>query len=228
MRKKIAKILLALAFFMVLTPIVLAAQLGDRVLMEGHAGEDVSKLQELLNVKGFWSGNIDGVFGKKTKDALIKFQSANGIAPDGVVGSETFRMLNIDTSSYRGSIGKYSTRDVELIAKLVYAEARGEPYMGQVAVAATVLNRLNSPNYPKSISGVVFEVVDGCYQYSPVLDGQINLTPDETARRAVVDALNGVDPTGGATIFYNPSKTGDQWVRNRQYITTIGSHIFSK
>ena len=138
-----------------------------------------------------------------TTDALVRFQKVKGIAADGIAGPQTFRTLNINTS-YRGSIGRFSARDIELIAKLVYAEARGEPYSGQVAVAATVLNRLKDPNYPKSISEIIFQVVDGYYQYSPVLDGQINLTPNETARKAVTDALSGVDPTGGATTFLIP------------------------
>lgn len=227
MRKVIAKILLVLTLFLVVTPTVMAAQLGDRMLMEGYIGDDVAELQQVLNAQGFWSGYADGVFGYMTTDALVRFQRVKGIGADGIAGPETFRVLNVNTS-YRGSMGRFSTRDAELIAKLVYAEARGEPYSGQVAVAATVLNRLRDPNYPKSVSEIIFQVVDGYYQYSPVLDGQINLTPDETARRAVMDALSGTDPTGGATTFFNPSKTNDQWVRSRQYITTIGSHVFSK
>lgn len=227
MRKIIAKVMLVLMVFMILTPAVMAAQLGDRILMEGYVGDDVTALQQMLNAQGFWLGYADGIFGYMTTDALIRFQRVKGIRTDGIVGPETFRALNVNTS-YRGSVGRYSARDIELIAKLVYAEARGEPYSGQVAVAATVLNRLGDPNYPKSIPEIIFQVVDGYYQYSPVLDGQINLTPDETAKRAVMDALNGTDPTGGATTFFNPSKTNDQWVRSRPYITTIGSHVFSK
>lgn len=227
MQKNMAKVLLLLTVFLIVTPAVFAAQLGDRVLMKGYTGDDIVQLQQLLNAHGFWSGYVDGIFGKMTTDALVRFQKVKGIKADGIAGTETFRALNINTS-YRGSTGRFSTRDTELIAKLVYAESRGEPYSGQVAVAATVLNRLKDQKYPNSISEIIFQVVDGYYQYSPVLDGQINMTPDETARRAVTDALNGADPTGGATTFFNPSKTNDQWVRSRQYITTIGSHVFSK
>ncbi|AEE91313.1 Cell wall hydrolase SleB [Tepidanaerobacter acetatoxydans Re1] len=228
MRKIIlAKVLLISTLFLIVTPAAIAAQLGDRVLTKGCRGQDVAQLQQVLNNKGFWSGYADGILGNKTVDALVKFQKAKGLKADGIAGFETFSALGVDTS-YRGSSGRFSTRDVELLAKLVYAEARGEPYSGQVAVAATVLNRLNNPAYPKSIPEIIFQVVDGHYQYSPVLDGQINLVPDETARRAVVDALSGVDPTGGATTFYNPSKTSDQWVRNRSYVTAIGNHVFSK
>ncbi|HHV18813.1 MAG TPA: spore cortex-lytic enzyme [Thermoanaerobacterales bacterium] len=229
MRKIIAKVMLVLTVFLILTPTVMAAQLGDRLLMEGSIGEDVAQLQQILDAQGFWSGYADGIFGYMTTDALIRFQRVKGIKVDGIAGPETFSALNINVSSpYRGSTGRFSARDIELVAKLVYAEARGESYTGQVAVAATILNRLKDPRYPNSISEIVFQVVDGYYQYSPVLDGQINLTPDETARRAVMDALSGTDPTGGATTFFNPSKTNDQWVRSRPYITTIGSHVFSK
>ncbi|NLZ53092.1 MAG: spore cortex-lytic enzyme [Thermoanaerobacteraceae bacterium] len=227
MQKKIAKFLLVFTFFLIVTPVVMAAQLGDRILMNGDIGDDVAELQRLLNAQGFWSGNVDGIFGNVTMDALLRFQKTKGIRADGIAGPETLRALNVNTS-YRGSTGRFSARDIELIAKLVYAEARGEPYLGQVAVAASVLNRLEDPNYPNSIPEVIFQVVDGYYQYSPVLDGQINLAPNDAARKAVHDALNGVDPTGGATTFYNPSKTNDYWVRTRPYMTTIGSHVFSK
>lgn len=227
MRKKTAKFLLVLTFFLIVTPVVMAAQLGDRMLTNGNIGDDVAELQRLLNNQGFWCGNVDGIFGSATMDALVRFQKVKGIKADGIAGQETLRALNFNTS-YRGSNGRFSARDIELIAKLVYAEARGEPYLGQVAVAASVLNRLDDPKYPNSIPEIIFQVVDGYYQYSPVLDGQINLAPNGTARRAVLDALNGVDPTGGATTFYNPSKTNDYWVRTRPYMTTIGSHVFSK
>ena len=185
MRKTIAKFLLVLTIFFSLTPAAMAISLGDRVLAVGSVGDDVAQLQQSLNTQGFWAGFVDGVFGELTKNALMEYQGANRINVDGVAGRETFQKLNIN-SSYRGYSSRFSARDIELLAKLVYAEARGESYSGQVAVAATVLNRLNDPKYPKSIPEIIFQVVDGYYQYSPVLDGQINLTPDETARRAVM------------------------------------------
>ena len=227
MRKVMAKVLLVLTVFLVITPVAMAAQIGDRILMEGDTGNDVAQLQYLLNSNGFLLGYEDGIFGYMTRDALIRFQKEKRITVDGIAGPETFRALNVNQPS-RGGVGRFSSRDIELIAKLVYAEARGESYTGQVAVAATVLSRLKDPNYPNSIHGIIYQIVDGYYQFSPVLDGQINLTPDETARKAVMDAINGYDPSGGATTFFNPSKTNDQWVRSRQYITTIGSHVFAK
>lgn len=227
MRKTVAKILLILVLLSTLTPVAMAASLGDRTLMMGSAGDDVAQLQQQLNTLGFWAGFVDGIFGPKTEAAVKRFQSSRGLRADGIVGQQTFRALNVH-ASFRGTTGRFSQRDIELLARLVYAEARGEPYAGQVAVAATVLNRLKDPKYPKTIPGIIFQVVDGYYQYSPVEDGQIYLIPDETARRAVMDAIAGYDPTGGATTFYNPQKTNDQWVRSRSYVTTIGNHIFSQ
>jgi N-acetylmuramoyl-L-alanine amidase len=227
MKKTTAMVLILSLLLLTFMPIVTAANLGDRTLKHGLRGMDVSQLQQNLNSLGYWSGKVDGIFGILTQNAVIRFQKAKGLKVDGIVGPATYRALNIGSVS-RASTGRFSQRDIELLAKLVYAEARGEPYMGQVAVAATVLNRLNDPRYPNTLSGVIFQVDGGYYQYSPVADGQIYLTPNATARRAVNDAISGNDPTGGATTFYNPSKTNDKWVRSRQYVTTIGNHVFAK
>ncbi|MGI5876794.1 MAG: LysM peptidoglycan-binding domain-containing protein [Dethiobacteria bacterium] len=125
----------------------------------------------------------------------------------------------------RGGRG-LSTNDVELLARLVCSEAAGEPYVGQVAVSASVLNRVNSPLYPNTISEVIYQITNGCYQYSPVLDGRINMPANSSAYRAVEDALKGWDPSYNALGFYNPQKTGDQWVRSQTVTTTIGNHVF--
>jgi N-acetylmuramoyl-L-alanine amidase len=231
MKKLILKCFIVVVLLIVaITPTLLAASLGGRTLKVGSRGNDVYELQQKLNELGFWAGNPDGVFGNKTKNAVKKFQASKGLKADGIVGTSTLKVLNkySNTSSYRGTVSRFSSRDIELLAKLVSAEARGEPYLGKVAVAATVLNRLNDPRYPNSISEIIFQVEGGRYQYSPVQDGQIYLSPDETSRKAVIDAMSGYDPTGGATIFYNPQKTSDSWVRSKTYITTIGNHIFSK
>lgn len=127
-------------------------------------------------------------------------------------------------SSRSGS--NYSQQDIDLFARLVYSEAAGESYTGQVAVAASVLNRLDSSRYPDSLRGVILQVVNGHYQYSPVLDGRINLPASQTAYQAVYDALQGWDPSGGALGFYNPRKTSNQWVRQQSVTTVIGGHVF--
>ncbi|HHU68952.1 MAG TPA: spore cortex-lytic enzyme, partial [Thermoanaerobacterales bacterium] len=123
---------------------------------------------------------------------------------------------------------QYSSRDMELLAKLVYAESRGEPYIGQVAVAATVINRVNSPIYPNTIPEVIFQIENGYYQYCSVREGQIYLTPNDIARNAALDAVFGWDPSNGALTFYNPRFTTNKWVLTRPYCTTIGNHIFVK
>lgn len=120
----------------------------------------------------------------------------------------------------------YSQSEIDLFARLVHSEAGSEPYTGQVAVAASVLNRLDSPRYPYTLSGVIYQIIDGCYQYSPVLDGRINLPANQTAYQAVYDALAGWDPSQNALGFYNPAKTSNQWVRQQQVTTVIGNHVF--
>jgi len=227
MRKTAAKVLLVCCLLMTVTTVAMAANLGDRALYMWSSGDDVAQLQQKLNTLGYWAGKVDGIYGPKTKSAVIQFQKAKGVRADGIVGPQTLKALGV-TSSYRGTNGRFSERDIELLARLVYAEARGESYRGQVAVAATVLNRLKDPRYPNTISGIIYQVVNGRYQFSPVQNGQINLPADETARRAVYDALAGYDPTGGATTFYNPSKTSDSWVWSRQSIIKIGNHVFAE
>jgi N-acetylmuramoyl-L-alanine amidase len=201
-----------------------ASTLGSRILKYGSWGRDVAELQTRLNNLGFYVGEVDGIYGLKTERGVIRFQQSRGLRIDGIAGPQTIRALLGNTSVSRG----YSSRDVELLAKLIYAEARGESYIGQVAVGATVLNRVKSPAYPNTIPGVIFQVVDGYYQYCSVRDGQIYLTPNATARKAARDALAGWDPTGGALTFYNPRNTTNIWVRSRPYCTTIGNHVFVK
>lgn len=120
----------------------------------------------------------------------------------------------------------FSQAEIDLFARLVHSEAGSEPYIGQVAVAASVLNRLAGTRYPNTLSGVIYQIIDGCYQYSPVLDGRINLPADKSAYQAVYDALAGWDPSYNALGFYNPAKTGNQWVRQQSVTTVIGNHVF--
>lgn len=122
--------------------------------------------------------------------------------------------------------GFLSNADLELFARLVHAESAGEPYLGQVAVAASVLNRVKDSRYPGTVRDVILQVSGGFYQYSPVEDGRINLPASESACRAVQEALNGSDPSCGATGFYNPAKTTNLWVRMQPVTTAIGNHVF--
>jgi N-acetylmuramoyl-L-alanine amidase len=130
-----------------------------------------------------------------------------------------------NTTTSRNS-ALYSAAELDLFARLVHAESAGEPFQGQVAVAASILNRVRSSRYPNTLSGVIYQIESGYYQYSPVLDGRINLPADDTARRAVKEAISGSDPSKGALGFYNPRKTSNQWVRSQPVTTTIGNHVF--
>jgi len=216
---------------------VAEASLGSRLLYYGSRGSDVAELQRIMNWWGIWAGPVDGIFGWKTYNAVISFQRRNGLVVDGVVGPQTVgeirRIQELDRlaagkkeQQQNISRGNYAQWEIDLLARLVQAEAGGEPYTGKVAVAASVLNRVRSSRYPNTLSGVIYQVVDGYYQYSPVLDGRIKLPATWVDYKAVQDALNGWDPSYGALGFYNPAKTSNWWVRSQPVTTVIGNHVF--
>ena len=193
----------------------------------GSRGEKVKEIQTKLKQWGYYKGNVDGIYGPSTVSAVKAFQKKHGITADGIVGSKTAEKIGISlTESSGGSSASASdtTSDVYLLARVVYGEARGESYKGQVAVAAVVLNRVKSSEFPNTIAKVVYQPK----AFTIVEDGQINLTPDETALRAAKDAMNGYDPTGGAVFYYNPDKTSDKFMWSRPVITVIGNHRFCK
>ena len=194
-------------------------------LWVGSSGAEVKTLQTKLKRWGYYTGSIDGVFGSGTKKAVIAFQKKNGLTPDGIVGPATLKALGMQSSSgSSASSGSNTNGNLYLLARLVYGEARGEPYKGQVAVAAVVLNRVKSSKFPNSVSGVIYQ--SGAF--SVVSDGQINLTPDETAIKAARDAMNGYDPTNGCLYYYNPAKTTNKWMLSKPVLLRIGNHAFFK
>ena len=194
-------------------------------LRVGSSGEEVKTLQTKLKRWGYYTGSIDGVFGSGTKKAVIAFQKKNGLTPDGIVGPATLKALGMQSSSgSSASSGSNTNGNLYLLARLVDGEARGEPYKGQVAVAAVVLNRVKSSKFPNSVSGVIYQ--SGAF--SVVSDGQINLTPDETAIKAARDAMNGYDPTNGCLYYYNPAKTTNKWMLSKPVLLRIGNHAFFK
>lgn len=202
------------------------------ILRQGAKGGEVKEVQRRLKLWGYYNGSVDGVFGAGTKKAVIAFQKKNGLTADGVVGKSTYQALGM-TSSYQalldqsnasgGQVAGFSSSDVYLLAKTIYAEGRGEPYVGQVAIGAVVMNRIRSNQFPNTVSGVVYQ--KGAF--TAVDDGQINLTPNETAMKAAKDAINGWDPTGGAIYYYNPAVATSAWIFERQTITVIGKHVFA-
>ncbi|MBQ6717999.1 MAG: spore cortex-lytic enzyme [Clostridia bacterium] len=182
----------------------------------GSTGSEVSEIQSRLKEWGYYSGAVDGIFGTATKNAVIKFQKANGLTPDGIVGSKTLAAMGISSGSV------YNSADYELLARIISAEARGESYLGQVAVGAVVLNRIVHPSFPDTVSGVVYQ--NGAF--SCLYDGQFYEPIADSAYSAARDALNGLDPSGGAIYYYNPKTATNKWIRSRPVITTIGRHVF--
>jgi|AGTN01.1.fsa_nt_gi spore cortex-lytic enzyme len=187
----------------------------------GSSGEQVKEIQQRLKDWGYYKGKVDGNYGKETENAVIAFQKKHGITVDGIVGSQTAEKLGVSLPSGKGGASSGDS-DVYLLAQLVYAEARGEPYKGQVAVAAVVLNRVESSKFPNSIAKVIYQ--SGAFDV--VNDGQINLSPDQTALSAARDAMNGWDPSGGALFYYNPDTATSGWIWSRPVIVVIGEHKF--
>lgn len=188
----------------------------------GSRGEEVRRIQQKLKNWGYYTGSVDGIYGSQTQSAVRKFQRDNGLTVDGIAGPKTLSYLGISSGS--SGNGQYSSNDVYLLAKVIAAEARGESYVGQVAVGAVVLNRVSHSSFPDSIAGVVYQ--PGAF--SCVNDSNWSVAPTAESQKAARDAINGWDPSGGAIYYYNPAKTSNQWIRSRPVIVTIGSHLFCK
>lgn len=201
---------------------LLALSASASVVSWGSRGSQVSLVQQKLKQYGYYDGAVDGVFGKETYNAVVWFQEKNGLKADGAVGPSTAAALGI-TLTGTVSASTYQESEVRILARLVSGEARGEPYVGQVAVAAVVLNRVKSPAFPNTISGVIFQTG----AFDAVWDGQFDMEPTENSVRAARDALNGWDPTGGCLYYYNPSTATNSWIWTRQVQLTIGKHAFA-
>lgn len=224
MKKKIIFIILLLGLVVTLDVILMSWNSEVEALSKyGSRGTEVRAIQEKLKRWGYYSGSVDGIYGSQTVSAVKKFQKKNGLTVDGIAGTQTLKAMGI-TSSSSSSSSSNNSSNVNLLARVVYGEARGEPYTGQVAVAAVVLNRVKSSKFPNSISGVVYQ--NGAFD--AVADGQINMTPDATAKKAAQDALNGWDPSYGAIYYFNPSTATNKWIWSRPMTVTIGKHRFCK
>ena len=192
----------------------------------GSRGDEVRQIQTKLKNWGYYSGSVDGIYGSATLSAVKSFQKKNGLTVDGIAGTKTLQAMGIynSSSSSSTSSSNVNSSNLNLLSRVVYGEARGESYTGQVAVAAVVLNRVKSSSFPNTISGVVYQ--SGAFDC--VSDGQINLTPDATARKAAQDAINGWDPTYGAIYYFNPATATNKWIWSRPMTVTIGKHRFCK
>ncbi len=195
----------------------------DALSKYGSRGQEVRTIQQKLKNWGYYDGEVDGIFGSKTQAAVKAFQKKNGLTVDGIAGPNTLRAMGISTSSSSSS-SSVSQSDLNLLARMISAEARGEPYVGQVAVGAVILNRVRHPSFPNTISGVLYQ--SGAF--SALYDGQFNEPVADSAYKAARDALNGWDPTGGCIYYYNPKTATNQWIRTLPIVTTIGRHVFSR
>ncbi|MBM7582270.1 N-acetylmuramoyl-L-alanine amidase [Caldicoprobacter guelmensis] len=206
---------------------------GYRTLKFGMRGLDVSRLQSALKQQGYFYANVTGYYGKVTENAVIAFQKAKGLRIDGIAGPQTQRVLFAGQASSqqpvsRGdALSRKVADDLFWLARIIHAEAAGEPYIGKVAVGNVIMNRVKSPGFPNTVYGVIFEYYKGIPQFSPVQDGTIYNTPSGESYRAAQEAYYGLRPVGDALYFFNPAKASGSWiVRNRTYITTIGNHVF--
>lgn len=220
-------ILLAIFFSLFITyNLIIRNQVSYATSRYGSSGSEVRTIQTKLKNWGYYSGSVDGVYGSKTLAAVKKFQRKNGLTADGIAGTATLHALGIYSSSSSSSSSKssVSNSNLNLISRFVYAESRGEPYTGQVAVASVILNRVKDSRFPNTVSGVVYQ--SGAF--TCVSDGQINLTPNSTAKKAAQDAINGWDPSYGAVYYFNPATATSKWIWSRQVTVTIGHHRFCK
>lgn len=197
----------------------------DALSKYGSRGEEVRQIQTKLKRWGYYDGNVDGIYGSQTLAAVKYFQRKNGLKVDGIAGKNTLEAMGIYSSSSSSSGSSSSnSNDLNLLSRIIYGEARGEPYEGQVAVGAVVLNRVRSSSFPNTIAGVIYQ--SGAFD--AVSDGQINKTPNSTAKKAAQDALNGWDPSKGAIYYFNPKTATNKWIWSRPMTVTIGNHRFCK
>ena len=225
--KRFARLLaLSLALFLLMSATAEAA-----VIAIGARGDTVSAIQRKLKQWGYYSGAVDGIYGQTMYNAVVAFQKKNGLKADGVVGASTAAAMGVSmtavSSASTASMGSvsntYTTNETELLARIIHGEARGEPYLGKVAVAAVVLNRVRNAGFPNTVAGVIYQ--SGAFD--AVTDGQIWLTPDTDAYRAARDAMNGWDPTYGALYYFNPSTATNPWIWSRTVHLRIGRHWFA-
>lgn len=209
---------LALLFMLNIAVIVLAQQAQAATYRQGSTGEQVRIIQSKLKNWGYYDGSVDGVFGSQTTQAVKYFQRKNGLTPDGIVGPATLRALGMQD----GGSSTSQWESVDLLARVISAEARGEPYSGQVAVGAVILNRVEHPSFPNTIAGVVYQ--PGAF--TCMVDGQIDQPVAQSAVRAAQEALNGADPSGGAIYYFNPNTATSAWIWSRPLIKVIGNHRF--
>lgn len=224
MDKKRKKLILALTALFVLNILIitLAQSAQAATYRQGSSGEAVRTIQDKLKRWGYFDSAVDGIYGSQTAAAVKSFQRKNGLTPDGVAGEATLKALGMSSGAAVSGPGGVNSNEANLLAKVISAEARGEPYSGQVAVGAVILNRVEHPSFPNTLAGVVYQ--PGAF--TCMVDGQIDQPVADSAVRAAREALNGSDPSGGAIYYFNPSTATSAWIWSRPLIKVIGNHRF--
>lgn len=228
MQKRSKRLCLALAVLLSVSMALaaLAPAVEAASYKKGSNGAVVTQIQTKLKSWGYYTGSVDGVYGSGTERAVRAFQQKNGLTVDGKAGDQTLAAMGLSAgggnSSNSGGSGGASSSQVDLLARLISAEARGEPYSGQVAVGAVVLNRIKHPSFPNTLSGVIYQ--RGAF--SCLDDGQFDEPVAQSAYAAARDAMNGYDPTGGAIYYFNPVTATSKWIWSRPLIVQIGKHRF--
>jgi len=217
--KKAWKIAVIILLNILMIALAVSAPVAETLSKYGYRGAEVKQVQQKLKNLGYYSGDIDGIYGSGTRNAVLRFQRARGLTADGVVGPQTLKALGVSAG-----LGSYSSSDYYLLARLISAEARGESYTGQVAVGAVVINRIRHPSFPDTMYGVLYQ--RGAF--TCMTDGQWDAAITDSAYKAAMAAMNGWDPSGGAIYYYNPRTAVSNWIRTRPTITTIGRHVFCK
>ncbi|MBR5543502.1 MAG: spore cortex-lytic enzyme [Oscillospiraceae bacterium] len=211
---KSKKLVLTICFFVMFAAVNVY---GAGVYKRGSRGETVTKIQSVLQSEGLYTGNIDGIYGERTEDAVLRYQAREGLREDGIAGRETLSHMGLISEAE-----SVTENDLYLLSRIISAEARGEPYLGQVAVGAVIMNRVRHPSFPNTIAGVIYQ--NGAF--SALSDGQFDEPISEESRRAARDVLAGVNPVSGAIYYYNPRTATNRWIRSRPVVREIGGHVF--
>ncbi|MDE6150219.1 MAG: spore cortex-lytic enzyme [Ruminococcus sp.] len=213
-------IVLTALTLLIVTSLIFSDDSQPAISQVGSSGAEVRAIQEKLKERGLFTVGVTGYYGEQTREAVLKFQKQQGIQQTGVAGPATLKALGISI----GTIPAATSANVNLLARIISAEARGEPYTGQVAVGAVILNRIQHPSFPDTLSGVIYQ--NGAF--TAIVDGQFNQPISDSAYKAAKDALNGWDPTGGCIYYYNPAKTSNAFMHSKPTLMVIGSHRFCK
>ncbi|MDT8718515.1 spore cortex-lytic enzyme [Clostridium sp. 19966] len=227
LKKQIAVYLAVMVFTYALYDFLITPYIGEVMAVTyrwGATGSTVTEIQTRLKRWGYYTGSVDGKYGYGTYTAVKKFQQKNGLTADGVAGDATLKALGINVAQKTTGTSTASNQNLTLLSRLINGEARGEPYQGQVAVGAVIMNRVRDPRFPNTVAGVIYQ--PGAF--TAIVDGQINVKIEQSSINAARDALNGWDPSGGAVFYYNPAKTTNKWIWSRPVIKVIGSHRFCK